>query len=150
MRDMVAPGDNHDDRLDEENIMSERKNIVPKEMELIKQRFHYNPGVRAGNLLFIAGQVGRDENLNVIEGKEAQFVQAFENVKKVLSAAGATFDDVVDMVTYHTDMRDLQLFITVKDRYYTGEYPAWTGIGVTSLAMPGLMVEIKCVALLKD
>src|SRR6266446_1703069 len=98
-----------------------------------------NPGVKAGNLLFIAGQVGRDANLNVVEGKEAQFVQAFENVKKVLTAAGATFDDVVDMVTYHTDMRDLQLFITVKDRYYTGEYPAWTGVGVTALAMPGLM-----------
>ena len=49
-----------------------------------------------------------------------------------------------------TDMRDLQLFITVKDRYYTGEYPAWTGVGVTALAMPGLMVEIKCVAMLKD
>ena len=130
--------------------MSKRTNVVPKEMEVIKQRFHYNPGVQAGHLLFIAGQVGRDEQLNVVEGKEAQFVQAFENVKKVLSAAGLTFDDVVDMVTYHTDMRDLQLFMTVKDRYYTREYPAWTGIGVTALAMPGLMVEIKCVAMLKE
>ena len=101
--------------------MARRTNVVPKEMETIKQRFHYNPGVRAGNLLFIAGQVGRDANLNVVE-----------------------------MVTYHTDMRDLQLFIAVKDRYYTGEYPAWTGVGVTALAMPGLMVEIKCVAMLKD
>ncbi len=131
--------------------MGIRRNVVPKEMEVIKERFHYNPGVKAtGHLLFIAGQVGRDQNLNVIEGKAAQFVQAFENVKTVLSAAGATFDDVVDMVTYHTDMRDLQLFMSIKDRYYTGEYPAWTGIGVTSLAMPGLMVEIKCVAMLKE
>jgi enamine deaminase RidA (YjgF/YER057c/UK114 family) len=131
--------------------MGIRRNVVPKEMEVIKERFHYNPGVKAtGHLLFIAGQVGRDQNLNVIEGKAAQFVQAFENVKAVLSAAGATFDDVVDMVTYHTDMRDLQLFMSIKDRYYTGEYPAWTGIGVTSLAMPGLMVEIKCVAMLKE
>ena len=131
--------------------MSIRTNVVPKEMEVIKQRFRYNPGVKTtGSLLFIAGQVGRDQNLNVIEGKEAQFLQAFENVKTVLSAAGATFDDVVDMVTYHTDMRDLQLFMSVKDRYYTGEYPAWTGVGVTALAMPGLMVEIKCIAMLKD
>ena len=131
--------------------MGIRRNVVPKEMEVIKERFHYNPGVKAtGHLLIIAGQVGRDQNLNVIEGKAAQFVQAFENVKAVLSAAGATFDDVVDMVTYHTDMRDLQLFMSIKDRYYTGEYPAWTGIGVTSLAMPGLMVEIKCVAMLKE
>jgi len=130
--------------------MTKRTNIVPNDMEIIKQRFHYNPGVKAGNLLFIAGQVGRDANLSVIEGKEAQFVQAFENLKKVLTAAGATFDDIVEMVTYHTDMRDLQLFMSVKDRYYKGEYPAWTGVGVTALAMPGLMVEIKCVAVLKN
>ena len=130
--------------------MTKRTNIVPNDMEIIKQRFHYNPGVKAGNLLFIAGQVGRDANLSVIEGKEAQFVQAFENLKKVLTAAGATFDDIVEMVTYHTDMRDLQLFMSVKDRYYKGEYPAWTGVGVTALAMPGLMVEIKCVTILKN
>jgi hypothetical protein len=37
--------------------------------------------------------------------------------------------------------------MSVKDRYYKGEYPAWTGVGVTALAMPGLMVEIKCVAI---
>jgi enamine deaminase RidA (YjgF/YER057c/UK114 family) len=134
-------------RLQEFSSMAKRANVVPKEMEVIKNRFHYNPGVKTGNLLFIAGQVGRDANLNVVEGKEAQFVQAFENLKKVLTAAGATFDDIVEMVTYHTDMRDLQLFMSVKDRYYTGEYPAWTGVGVTALAMPGLMVEIKCVAI---
>jgi enamine deaminase RidA (YjgF/YER057c/UK114 family) len=107
-------------------------------------------GWRAGQLLFMAGQVGSDPNLNVVEGKETQFVQAFESEKTVLSAAGATFDDMVDMVTCYTDMRDLQLFMSIKDRYYTGEYPAWIGIGVTSLAMPGLMVEVKCVAMLKQ
>ncbi len=132
--------------------MPKRTSVVPQGMQNIAERFHYSPGVKAGNLLFIAGQVGRDERLQVVEGKEAQFVQAFENVKKVLTAAGATFDDVVDMVTYHTDMRDLPLFIQVKDRYITNpeRYPAWTGIGTTALAMPGLMVEIKCTALLPD
>jgi enamine deaminase RidA (YjgF/YER057c/UK114 family) len=106
--------------------------------------------VRAGNFLFISGQVGRDEHLNIIEGKEAQFTQAFENVKKVLAAAGATMDHVVDMVSYHTDLRDLPLFIQVRDRYVTNpeRYPAWTAIGVTALAMPGLTAEIKCTALL--
>ena len=132
--------------------MLRRESIIPRGMQNIHERFHYSPGVRAGNFLFIAGQVGRDENLQVVEGKEAQFVQAFENVKKVLTAAGATFDDVVEMVTYHTDMRDLPLFIQVKDRYITNpeRFPTWTGIGTTTLAMPGLLVEIKCTALLSD
>lgn len=129
-----------------------RESVVPKEMEGLHARFRYSPGVKAGPFLFIAGQVGRDEHLSVVEGKEAQFVQAFENVQKVLTEAGATFDDVVDMVTYYTDLRDLPLFITVKDRYFTNSdrLPTWTAIGTTALAMPGLFVEIKCTALLPD
>jgi len=132
--------------------MPRREPVVPKDMKNIHEQFRYSPGVKAGPFVYIAGQVGRDGNLNVVEGKEAQFVQAFENVKKVLTAAGITFDDVVDMVTYHTDMRDLQLFMKVKDQYFTNldRLPTWTGIGATALAMPGLFAEIKCTALLRD
>ncbi len=126
--------------------MSVRKDIIPAGMEAIFERFHYAPGVLVDDTLYIAGQVGRNADLEVVAGTEAQFVQAFENVKRVLDAAGASFDDVVEMVTYHVDMRDLQLFMSVKDRYFTGRFPAWTGIGVTALAMPGLLVEIKCQA----
>ncbi len=132
--------------------MARRETVVPESMKEVHERFRYAPGVKAGPLLFMAGQLGRDEQLNVIEDKEAQFAQAFENVEKVLSAAGATFDDVVDMITYHTDMQDLQLFIKVKDRYFTNldQLPTWTAIGVAALAMPGLSAEIKCTALLPD
>ena len=124
----------------------ERTEIIPPGMEIIRERFQYAPGLLVDGTLYIAGQVGLDEDLNVVEGTEAQFVQAFENVKKVLTAAGATFDNVVEMVTYHIDMRDLQLFMEVKNRYYGKHVPTWTGVGVTSLAMPGLIVEIKCTA----
>jgi len=126
--------------------MATRKDIIPPGMEIIRERFHYAPGVLVDDTLYIAGQVGRNERLEVVSGTEAQFTQAFENVGRVLAAAGASFDDVVDMITYHVDMRDLQLFMQVKDRFFTNRVPAWTGIGVTSLAMPGLIVEIKCVA----
>ena len=74
---------------------------------------------------------------------------AFENLKKVLTAAGATLEDVVDLVTFHTDMRDLPLFLQVKDRYFTQDYPALTAIGTSALAMPGLMLEIKAAAILQ-
>jgi len=126
--------------------MHNRRDIVPPGMENIYERFRYAPGVLVDDTLYIAGQVGRDADLKVVEGSEAQFAQAFANVARVLKAAGATFDDVVEMVTYHVDMRELPLFMQVKNRYFTGRVPAWTGIGVTALAMPGLLVEIKCVA----
>lgn len=128
--------------------MAKREMIIPKGMENLYEKFHYAPAVRVDNTLYIAGQVGRDENLQVVEGAEAQFTQAFENLKKVLAATGATLEDVVDIVTYHTDMRDILLFLQVKDRYFTRDYPAWTAIGTPALAMPGLLVEIKATAVL--
>jgi len=132
--------------------MPRRETVVPEDMKDVHERFRYAPGVKAGPFLFMAGQLGRDEHLNAVEDKEAQFAQAFVNVEKVLSAAGATFDDVVDMVTYHTDMRDLELFIKVKDRFFTNleRLPTWTALGVAALAMPGLFAEVKCTALLPD
>ncbi|MBH8552713.1 RidA family protein [Nostocaceae cyanobacterium CENA357] len=137
-------------------------------MEILYEKYHYCPGIKVGNTLYISGQVGRDENLQVVEGVEAQFVQTFENVKKVLTAAGATFDDVVEMITYHVTgvnlgslevqpsngseqqftIPHLSLFIKVKDRYFTNNFPTWTGVGITALSTPGLIVEIKCTAIL--
>ena len=130
--------------------MRTRKDISPPGMEILFERYRYAPGVLVDDTLYIAGQVGRDQDLKVVEGTEAQFAQAFENVGKVLRAAGASFDDVVEMVTYHIDMRDLALFIEVKNRYFTGRVPTWTAIGTTALAMPGLLIEIKCTARLPD
>ena len=127
---------------------SPRIDIVPDSMRIINERYHYSPAVRAGNMLFIAGQVGRDADMHVVEGKEAQIVQAFENLKLVLNEASADFDDVVEIVTYHTDMRDLALVVDVKDRYFKNRYPTWTGVGVSALSTPGLEFEIKATAYL--
>jgi len=129
-------------------FMSKREMIIPKGMESVVEKFHYAPAVRVDNTLYISGQLGRDENLQVIEGAEAQYTQAFENLKKVLEAADATLENVVDVVTYHTDMRDIMNFLEVKNRYFTKDYPTWTAIGVSALSMPGLLVEIKATAVL--
>jgi enamine deaminase RidA (YjgF/YER057c/UK114 family) len=118
-------------------------------MAVIRDRFRYNPGVLRGRTLFLAGQVGRDSDLNIVAGTEAQTIQAFDNIKTVLLAAGGTFDDIVDMTTYHVDMRDKPIFREVRDRYFLKKYPAWTSVAVSCLSFPGLMVEIKCTAFLK-
>ena len=128
--------------------MAKREIIIPKGMESLVDKFHYAPAVKVDNTLYISGQLGRDENLQVIEGAEAQYTKAFENLKAVLAAAGATLENVVDLVTYHTDMRDIMRFLEVKNRYFTKDYPAWTSIGVSALSMPGLLVEIKATAVL--
>ncbi|MEM7695466.1 MAG: RidA family protein [Pseudomonadota bacterium] len=127
----------------------ERKLIIPPGLEAVYERFHYAPGILVGDTLYISGQVGRDADLNVIEGAEAQFDQAFRNVKLVLDAAGATFDDVVELETWFLDdMADLKTFMAVKDRYFAKHYPTWTGFAVRGFSTPGLIVEIKCTAVL--
>ena len=131
--------------------MSERQSIVPSGMEAVYNDIHYSPAVRVGRTIYISGQIGRDDQLAVISDNEAQIVQAFENLKLVVEAAGATMEDIVDLTTFHTDMRDLRLFMSVRDRYLTTDYPAWTAIGVSALGgVPGLIVEIKAIAVLPE
>ncbi|RQV24406.1 RidA family protein [Burkholderia cenocepacia] len=131
--------------------MSKREAIIPAGMEAVYEKIGYAPGVRVGDTLYISGQIGRDAAMQRIEDREAQIVQAFENLKHVLEAAGASFDDVVDLTTFHTDMRDLPLFMQVRDRYFHAHpRPAWTAVGAHMLGgAPGYIVEIKAVAVLR-
>jgi enamine deaminase RidA (YjgF/YER057c/UK114 family) len=128
--------------------MTPRTMIVPPGMENIVERFRYAPGVLVGDTLYVSGQVGRDENLNVVGDKEAQFDQCFRNIKKVLDAAGFAFSDIVELESWFTAFPgDLPLFMTVKDRWITGPvYPTWTGFQVSNFSMPGIICEVKVTA----
>ena len=121
--------------------------IVPPAMADTARRFSYSPGLVSGDWLFVSGQVGRDAAGEAIGDPEEQFVAAFENVGAILRAAGLSFDDIVDLSTFHTTFEHFPLFVEVKDRYLTRPpFPAWTGVGVSALALPGLLVEIKAIA----
>lgn len=128
--------------------MTQRRMIVPQGMEAIVERFRYAPGVLVGDTLYVSGQVGRDENLAVIEDREKQFEQCFLNIGKVLDAAGFAFADIVELETWFLDFpADLPLFMQVKDRFLTGPvFPTWTGFGVSSFSMPGIVCEVKVTA----
>ncbi len=124
--------------------------VIPKEMEGTYKQLHFAPAVRDGDRLFCSGQIGTGPDGRPLEDSEAQFVQAFENVKTVLEAGGATLDDVIDITTYHVGFREhIAKFAEVKDRYISEPYPAWTAIGVSELAFGGL-VEIQVVASLRS
>ncbi|MBY3569051.1 RidA family protein [Rhizobium laguerreae] len=124
-----------------------REIIVPLAMKPIVERAGYAPAVRFENLVFCAGQVGRDANMNVINDPEKQFEACWDNLATVLSAAGCSFEDVVEMTTYHVGLQQhMHTFRKVKDRIFPRGTYAWTCIGVSELAHPGLLVEIKVVA----
>lgn len=127
--------------------MTDRSPVIPEGMEPIYQNIRYAPAVRVGDTLYVSGQIGRDANMQLVEPREAQFVQVFENLKKVLESAGFDFSEVVDVTSFHTDMRDLPLYMQVRDRYFREPWPAWTAIGAAQLCgAPGYFLEVKAVA----
>ena len=124
-----------------------RETIVPDQMREIVSRSGYAPAIKVGATLYCAGQVGRTPQLEIIKDPEMQFEACWENLRVVLAAGGCTFEDVVDMTTYHVDMaHHMETFREVKNRLFPRGGCAWTAIGVAELARPGLLVEIKCVA----
>lgn len=127
--------------------MPDREIIIPDAMRPIVERAGYAPAAKVGDTLYCAGQVGRSPEMQVIEDPEQQFISAWGNLRQVLEAGGCTFEDVVDMTTYHVDMsKHMAVFREVKNRLFPKGLCAWTCIGVSELAHPGLLVEIKCTA----
>lgn len=121
--------------------------IVPPSMQTVVADKGYLPGLRVGDLVFLAGQVGRTPDMRIVADPRAQFEAAFENLRVVLAEAGCTFDDIVDMTTYHVDMdRHWPVFREVKNRVLPrGRFP-WTAIGVAALADPAFLLEVKATA----
>ena len=127
--------------------MSDR--IIPASQQAMYDNFHFAPGVKAGNLLVMSGQVGMDGSGKCPEDLVEQFRLAFQNVEAVLLEAGGDLSSVVELTSYLIGMREhLRDFIAVKDELIKEPYPAWTAIGCTELAMPGAVVEIRAQAIL--
>lgn len=109
---------------------------------------HYTDAVRFGDLLFISGIAPLDEAGKVVGGDDAaeQTRQVFRNMKKVLDAAGAGFEDILRVTVYLTDVADRTRINPVRKEYFGATRPASTLIGVAQLAVPGMKVEIEAIA----
>ena len=126
--------------------MNKRDAIFPADRHALYDIHQYSAAIRSGDLLFVSGQVGSREDGTPEPVYEDQVRRAFANLRAVLAAAGATFDDVVDVTSFHTDPKtqfDRMLAVRAQE---IGDppYPAWTAIGVNWLA--GFDFEIKALA----
>ncbi|WP_204056202.1 NAD(P)-binding domain-containing protein [Microbispora corallina] len=109
---------------------------------------YYSHATRAGDLLFVSGQVALDEDDRVVgEGdmtRQAEFVM--ENLRRILADQGSSFDRVLHIRTFLTDMDLLPQYGAVRRRHITGEPPASTTVEVPRLFRPGLLLEVELVA----
>ena len=108
---------------------------------------HYTDAVRWGDLLFISGLAPLDQKGRLVGGDDvvAQTRQIFENMKRIIDAAGAGFRDVLRVTVYLTDVNDRKAINPVRQEYFGDVRPASTLIEVSALAVPGMKVEIEAV-----
>ena len=124
--------------------------VIPASMQSMYDRFHFAPAVRSGGLLLCSGQIGIDASGRAPADPTEQFTLAFEMVRTILGDAGLDFSDVVEMTTFHVGlMQHIGAFTAVKDKYLPPPFPAWTAIGVSELAFPGGLAEVRVIAALR-
>ncbi len=106
----------------------------------------YSQAVRAGNLLFISGQLPIDPASGQMPASAAaQTERSLENVKAILEAAGMTMADVVKVNVFMADLSEFATMNEVYGRYFSTPFPARAAVEVSRLPKDAL-VEIEAVA----
>src|SRR5471030_3216317 len=137
------------DRLHQENTMPRTKLSVPDVAEVAPGL--WSNAIRAGDMLFISGQVARSfEGGTEIVGKDEyeQTRQIFSRIDRIIKAAGGTMDNLVKMTIYVVDIEKNTEVWRARREFFTGDFPASTLVEVRSLAKPEVLVEIETVAYL--
>lgn len=110
----------------------------------------YSQGIRAGGLVFTAGQVGLEPSTGVLaDGVAAQADRALRNLSAVLDAAGTGMDHVVKTTVFLTDMADFAAMNEVYARHFSAPFPARSTVAVRGLPK-GAAVEIEAIAMVGD
>lgn len=107
----------------------------------------YSPAIRSGNMLWLSGQIPLNPETQELVSDDftEQVDQVLKNVKELLAAAGATYDHIVSMTIYLTNMDDFATMNAVYEQYMTKPYPARTTIMVAGLPK-GSKVEMVAIA----
>ena len=110
----------------------------------------YSYAVRAGDTLYLSGQVALDETGEVVGSTVVeQSVQVWNNISLVLSACGSSVKDVVKVTYYMQDIRELSEEMEVRKQVFTGRaFPAVTAMQAAALGLPGLKMEVDVVAVI--
>jgi reactive intermediate/imine deaminase len=127
-----------------------KKEVIPAGRGPHPLPWPYSHGINVGGTLYIAGQVALDEELRLVGpgDAEAQARQTWNNIQKVVEAAGGRIGDVVRVTTYVADLADVDAIHEVRREFFPdGDYPVATVVQVAKLGLPGLLLETEAVAI---
>ena len=129
--------------------MSKPRQINPDGFDGYVDNWRMSPGLVSGEFLFLTGMTGHfAEKTGAPPSAAEQARIAFARVGAVLAEAGCSWADVVEFTSYHVDIHEtLADFRTERARHVVDPFPAWTAVGVTALATPGVVHELRVIAL---
>ena len=109
----------------------------------------YSQAVKAGNLMFISGQIPLDPKTGdlVSQSIEDQAKQVLENVKSICEAAGCSLDDIIKISIFLTDLSNFAVVNDMMKEYFSEPYPARATVEVSGLPL-GVNVEIEAIVLI--
>lgn len=129
--------------------MAPKKTVyAPQALKWVDSLPAASASVRVGDLLFISGQVSLDASFRAVAAGDikAQAHNIFSQIQAAVEAAGGTLEDVLDLVSFHTDSRQLMEVVEVARGFFKKDYPAWTAVGTSGTYDPSLLVSIKAIA----
>ncbi len=111
----------------------------------------YSQAVRVNNTIYLSGQIPLDPaSGQLVEGDfTSQATQVFKNLQAVIEAAGASFEDVVKVNAYLTDLNNFAAFNQVMEQFIARPHPARAAVGVASLPK-GALVEAEAIVALPE
>ena len=111
----------------------------------------YSQAIRTGQTVYLSGQIALNpETMTLVEGDiDAEIHRVLDNLNAVVQAAGGTFEDMVKLTVYLTDLAHFPRVNEIMGDYFTEPYPARAAIGVAALPR-GARVEMDGVLVLPD
>ena len=109
----------------------------------------YSQAVRVGKSVYLSGQIPLvPESMTMIAGDmEAQIRQVFDNMQAVAKAGGGSFNEIVKVTVYLTDLNHFALVNQVMANYFDEPYPARAAVGVAELPK-GAAIEMDAIMVL--
>jgi reactive intermediate/imine deaminase len=110
----------------------------------------YSQAIRIGDTVYLSGQIGLDPGtMLMVEGIDAQIHRVFQNLRSVSSAADCSFNDLVKLNVYLTDLAHFAKVNEIMAGYFRQPYPARAAVGVSALPR-GALVEMDGVLVVQD
>ena len=119
-------------------------------LENVHSTIGYSHAAKAGNTLYIAGQIAKDVDGNIVGSDDfkKQARQVHENLKNILEEAGSSLQNIVKMTTFLTHYSYIETYRSVRNEYFPEPCPPNTLLIIESLALPDYMIEVEAVAVL--